>query len=127
MKMTKQEALRLAQLARLTVKGPKKMLKAYTCGAFNDFEYASVLIENLRKDKNIILIAKNFMAYPKGTGEWVLGKALTWALDARKKEKEFRKHLREREKKRYEDHMRKKFEEEKLRQDERMYGPTCDY
>ena len=95
MKFTKEDAIRLAQLARLTVKSPKQMVKAYGLGVFNDFEYAGVLIENIRKSKNIILIAKEFVSYPKGSGEWLIGRALTWALEARKKEKDAKKHQRE--------------------------------
>lgn len=120
--ITKQDALRIARLARLTVKGPKRMLKAYQCGAFNGFEYASILIDSIRKDKNVILVAKNFSIAPKGSMEWTLGKALTWALEGRKKEKKVRQYLRNRDAKRYENWLKTKANKPDEKK-ESYYGP----
>ena len=107
MKITKENALRLAQMARLVVKSPKGFIKAYNTGAFNSLEYASILVETLLKDKNLILITNNFMSCQHGTVEWILGRALTWALENRKKEKELNKRLRDSDSKRYNEWLQK--------------------
>ncbi len=85
-----EEIQRVVTLARLTVKSPKSVMRAHARGAWSDLESAAVLVENLRRVKNVIKLAKEFLdAGPKkNTVEYILGRSLEWALERRYQEKE---------------------------------------